>query len=105
MLYFRFSFLSVKKPLIETSYLRFYLRWGGGSGHEPFAIGYIGKGGLTASVIGDVFAAPSSIAINNAIKACYPKQNGNSDVDEGAGVLLIVTNYTGKYFKFLLEIV
>ena len=61
---------------------------GGGSGHEPFAIGYVGKGLLSASVLGDVFAAPSSASIYATIKNC------STDV----GVLLIVTNYTGKFF-------
>ena len=31
---------------------------GGGSGHEPAHVGYVGKGMLTAAVCGDVFASP-----------------------------------------------
>lgn len=31
----------------------------GGSGHEPFPIGFIGHGMLTAGVCGQVFTSPS----------------------------------------------
>ena len=61
---------------------------GGGSGHEPAHVGYIGKGMLTAVVCGEIFASPSSCAVLKAIQACA----------NAAGVLLIVKNYTGKYF-------
>uniref|UniRef100_T2MCB6 Bifunctional ATP-dependent dihydroxyacetone kinase/FAD-AMP lyase (Cyclizing) n=1 Tax=Hydra vulgaris TaxID=6087 RepID=T2MCB6_HYDVU len=63
---------------------------GGGSGHEPAHIGYIGKGMLTAAVCGDIFASPSSLAILSAIRACA----------NDAGVLLIVKNYTGDRLHF-----
>ena len=63
---------------------------GGGSGHEPFTIGYVGKGLLTASVAGDVFAAPSTKCVVQAVNNCYTD----------AGVLLIVTNYTGDRLTF-----
>ncbi|XP_065660889.1 triokinase/FMN cyclase isoform X3 [Hydra vulgaris] len=63
---------------------------GGGSGHEPAHIGYIGKGMLTAAVCGDVFASPSSLSILSAIRACT----------NDAGVLLIVKNYTGDRLHF-----
>lgn len=36
---------------------------GGGSGHEPAHVGYVGEGMLTAAICGDVFAAPSVNAI------------------------------------------
>jgi len=36
---------------------------GGGSGHEPAHIGFIGKGMLTAAVCGEVFASPSVDAV------------------------------------------
>ncbi|BCQ47204.1 hypothetical protein ERHA55_47310 [Erwinia rhapontici] len=32
---------------------------GGGSGHEPAHIGFVGKGMLTAAVCGDIFASPA----------------------------------------------
>jgi dihydroxyacetone kinase len=34
---------------------------GGGSGHEPAHAGFVGKGMLTATVCGDVFASPQSM--------------------------------------------
>ena len=58
---------------------------GGGSGHEPAHPGYVGRGMLTAAVIGDVFASPPTEAVLAAIRT----------VTTDAGVLLIVKNYTG----------
>ncbi|WP_338127179.1 dihydroxyacetone kinase subunit DhaK [Vibrio cincinnatiensis] len=36
---------------------------GGGSGHEPAHVGFVGKNMLTAAVCGDVFASPSVDAV------------------------------------------
>lgn len=63
---------------------------GGGSGHEPAHVGFIGKGMLTAAVCGDVFASPSVDAVLTAIQA----------VTGEAGCLLIVKNYTGDRLNF-----
>lgn len=63
---------------------------GGGSGHEPAHVGFIGKGMLTAAVCGEVFASPSVDAVLNAIVAVTGK----------AGCLLIVKNYTGDRLNF-----
>lgn len=63
---------------------------GGGSGHEPAHAGYIGKGMLDAAVLGEVFTSPTPDQIIEAIKT----------VDGGAGVLLIVKNYTGDILNF-----
>lgn len=41
---------------------------GGGSGHEPFAAGFVGNGMLSASIAGNVFAAPPPNHILHAIK-------------------------------------
>jgi dihydroxyacetone kinase len=49
---------------------RFALISGGGSGHEPFAAGLVGPGGLDAAVAGHIFAAPSSASILAAIR-CF----------------------------------
>ncbi|WP_439604833.1 dihydroxyacetone kinase subunit DhaK, partial [Shinella sp.] len=57
---------------------------GGGSGHEPAHVGFVGKGMLTAAVCGDVFASPSVDAVLAGILA----------VTGPAGCLLIVKNYT-----------
>ncbi len=63
---------------------------GGGSGHEPAHIGYIGAGMLSAAVAGDVFTSPSSDSIFAAIQAVSGK----------AGALLVVKNYTGDRLNF-----
>jgi len=63
---------------------------GGGSGHEPSHVGFVGKGMLTAAVCGDVFASPSVDAVLAGILA----------VTGEAGCLLIVKNYTGDRLNF-----
>lgn len=63
---------------------------GGGSGHEPAHAGYVGQGMLDAAVCGDIFTSPTPDLIYEAIKA----------VDTGAGVLLIIKNYTGDVMNF-----
>ena len=63
---------------------------GGGSGHEPAHAGYVGKGMLTAAVLGPVFTSPSVDAVLAAIRA----------VTGPAGCLLIVKNYTGDRLNF-----
>ncbi|WP_066192179.1 dihydroxyacetone kinase subunit DhaK [Gracilibacillus timonensis] len=63
---------------------------GGGSGHEPAHAGYVGKGMLDAAVVGEVFTSPTPDQVLEGIKA----------VDSGAGVLLIIKNYTGDVMNF-----
>ena len=63
---------------------------GGGSGHEPSHVGYVGQGMLTAAVCGDVFASPSVDAVLAGILA----------VTGPAGCLLIVQSYTGDRLNF-----
>ncbi|GAB4072905.1 dihydroxyacetone kinase subunit DhaK [Barrientosiimonas marina] len=63
---------------------------GGGSGHEPAHAGYVGKGMLDAAVAGEVFTSPTPDQIFEAIKA----------VDGGAGVFMVVKNYTGDVLNF-----
>lgn len=58
---------------------------GGGSGHEPAHAGYIGKGMLDAACAGNVFSSPTPDHFYEAAKA----------VDSGAGVLMIIKNYSG----------
>lgn len=55
---------------------------GGGSGHEPAHAQYIGKGMLTAAVLGNVFTSPTIAQILAAIRT----------VTGRAGCLLIVKN-------------
>lgn len=63
---------------------------GGGAGHEPAHVGFVGKGMLTAAVCGDLFASPSVDAVYNAIM----------NLTGEAGCLLIVKNYTGDRLNF-----
>jgi dihydroxyacetone kinase-like protein len=63
---------------------------GGGSGHKPAFIGYIGKGLVDAVAVGDIFAAPPVQRVYEAIKA----------VDGGRGVLLCLGNYSGDVMNF-----
>jgi len=63
---------------------------GGGSGHEPMHVGFVGAGMLDAACPGEVFTAPTPDQIASAIAA----------VDAGRGVLLIVKNYSGDLMNF-----
>src|SRR5437899_6657368 len=63
---------------------------GGGSGHEPLHGGFVGRGMLDAACPGEVFTSPVPDQMLAATKA----------VDGGAGVLHIVTNYTGDVLNF-----
>ncbi|KIL49392.1 dihydroxyacetone kinase subunit DhaK [Jeotgalibacillus soli] len=63
---------------------------GGGSGHEPAHAGYVGKGMLDAAVAGEAFTSPGPDQVLEAIKAA----------DSGAGVLLVIKNYSGDVMNF-----
>lgn len=63
---------------------------GGGSGHEPLHVGFVGLGMLDAAVPGEVFTSPSPDPILAATRAA----------DRGAGVLYLVKNYTGDVLNF-----
>ncbi|MEB3368310.1 dihydroxyacetone kinase subunit DhaK [Saccharopolyspora mangrovi] len=63
---------------------------GGGSGHEPLHGGFVGSGMLAAAVPGAVFTSPTPDAVQAAITAAHG----------GAGVLLVVKNYTGDVLNF-----
>jgi dihydroxyacetone kinase-like protein len=63
---------------------------GGGSGHLPLFIGYVGKGLVDGVAVGNVFSSPSPsqmLAVTNSI-------NG------GAGVLYLYGNYQGDVLSF-----
>jgi len=63
---------------------------GGGSGHKPALIGYIGKGLMDAVAVGNIFAAPGVQICYEAIKAA----------DGGRGVLVCIGNYSGDIMNF-----
>jgi dihydroxyacetone kinase-like protein len=63
---------------------------GGGSGHLPLFLGYVGKGMLDGCSVGDVFQSPSAEQMHAVTKY----------IDSGAGVLYIYGNYNGDIFNF-----
>ncbi len=63
---------------------------GGGSGHLPAFIGYVGKGGADAAPVGNIFASPPAKPVLEATLAA----NG------GAGVLYSYGNYAGDVMNF-----
>jgi dihydroxyacetone kinase-like protein len=63
---------------------------GGGSGHEPIFLEYIGKGYPDAVAMGNIFAAPSPDIVLAATKAA----------DRGCGVLYVYGNYAGDNLNF-----
>ena len=63
---------------------------GGGAGHEPLFLEYVGRGMADAEAHGQMFAAPSPAIVFEAIKA----------VDGGAGVVLLYNNYAGDVLNF-----
>ncbi|XP_058836189.1 triokinase/FMN cyclase-like [Topomyia yanbarensis] len=68
---------------------------GGGSGHEPAHIGYVGVGMLDAAVCGDVFCSPSATSIVDCLRTV---------ADPEESVLFIVNNYTGDRLNFGLAV-
>lgn len=65
---------------------------GGGSGHEPLHVGFVGPGMLDAACPGEVFTSPVPDQVIAATRA----------VDAGAGVVHVVKNYTGDVLNFQL---
>ena len=63
---------------------------GGGAGHEPSHVGFVGDGLLTAAGCGDIFASPSVDAVLAGILAVTGER----------GCLLVVKNYTGDRLNF-----
>ena len=63
---------------------------GGGSGHEPTFLGFVGKGLADACAVGNVFASPPPDPIFECAKA----------VSGGKGVLFVFGNYAGDVMNF-----
>ena len=62
---------------------------GGGSGHKPAFIGYVGKGMVDAVAAGEIFTSPPAIAFYHSFKAA----------DGGKGVACLYGNYAGDVRK------
>jgi dihydroxyacetone kinase len=63
---------------------------GGGSGHLPLFLGYVGRGLASGVAVGNVFSSPSPEQIHAATTAS----------DDGAGVLFLYGNYGGDVYTF-----
>ncbi len=67
---------------------------GGGSGHEPAFLGYVGPGLLDAVSVGEVFASPPAKSFHEAFRAA----------DGGAGVACLYGNYAGDNMNVKMAI-
>jgi dihydroxyacetone kinase len=63
---------------------------GGGSGHLPAFLGYVGKGLCDGVAVGNVFSSPSAAQMLAVTKAIHG----------GAGVLYLYGNYQGDILNF-----
>ncbi len=63
---------------------------GGGSGHLPLFLGFVGDGLVNGAAVGNVFSSPSSEDMLAATRA----------IEAGAGVLYLYGNYGGDVFNF-----
>jgi len=67
---------------------------GGGSGHKPAFIGYVGKNLVDAVAVGEVFSSPSAQAFYDAFKAAHA----------GKGVACLYGNYAGDNMNVKMAI-
>jgi phosphoenolpyruvate---glycerone phosphotransferase subunit DhaK len=63
---------------------------GGGSGHEPAFLGYVGMGMADAAACGNIFASPPATIALSAMRAA----------NHGRGVLMAYGNYAGDVMNF-----
>ena len=66
------------------------LATGGGSGHLPVFLGYVGQGMLDGCAVGDVFQSPSAEQMLQVTQR----------IDGGAGVVYLYGNYGGDVMNF-----
>lgn len=67
---------------------------GGGSGHEPAFLGYVGDGMVDAVAIGEIFSSPTAKSFLDAMRAA----------DGGAGVACLYGNYAGDNMNVKMAI-
>ena len=67
---------------------------GGGSGHKPAFIGYIGENLCDAVAVGEIFSSPTAKAFLDAIK----------EADSGKGVACLYGNYAGDNMNVKMAI-
>ncbi|MCL4377839.1 MAG: dihydroxyacetone kinase subunit DhaK [Actinobacteria bacterium] len=74
----------------EPSFPKVGVITGGGSGHKPAFLGYVGEGLCDAAAIGEIFAAPPADWIHKATKK----------LDMGKGVIYLYGNFSGDLMNF-----
>ncbi len=67
---------------------------GGGSGHKPAFVGYVGKNMVDAVACGEIFSSPPAMMFYDAFKAA----------DAGAGVACLYGNYAGDNMNVKMAI-
>lgn len=67
---------------------------GGGSGHKPAFIGYVGRNMCDAAAVGEIFSSPTATAFEAAFEAA----------DSGKGVACLYGNYAGDNMNVKLAI-
>lgn len=67
---------------------------GGGSGHKPAFVGYIGRNMVDAVAVGELFSSPPAQMFYDAIRAS----------DAGAGVAILYGNYAGDNMNVAMAI-
>ncbi len=67
---------------------------GGGSGHEPAFLGYVGPGLVDAVAVGEIFASPTAKSFHAAFRAA----------DRGRGVACLYGNYAGDNMNVKMAI-
>lgn len=67
---------------------------GGGSGHKPAFVGYIGRNMVDAVAVGELFSSPPAQMFYDAIR----------ETDAGAGVAILYGNYAGDNMNVAMAI-
>ena len=67
---------------------------GGGSGHKPAFIGYVGENLCDAAAVGEICSSPTAVAFLDAYKV----------VDQGKGVACLYGNYSGDNMNVKMAI-
>ena len=67
---------------------------GGGSGHEPAFLGYVGDGLCDAVAVGEIFSSPTARSFLDAMRSA----------DGGAGVACLYGNYAGDNMNVKMAI-
>lgn len=67
---------------------------GGGSGHKPAFVGYVGRGLADAVAVGEIFSSPTAKAFFDAFQAA----------DQGQGVACLYGNYSGDNMNVKMAI-